>query len=118
MFYFGPQGAGGVEENVKRWESQFETEGRKAKIFSGESEQGKYTLLDLTGTYNKPIGPPVQKKSKRLTGWRVVNVLLETKSGRYYLKVDGPEKTIAAIENDIRAAFGGKKETEKEQKAE
>ena len=97
---------------------QLEEEGRKVRIVSGESAGGKYTLVDLSGAYNKSIGPPIAKKSKRLPGWRVLNVVIETEQGPYFLKLDGPEKTIAAVENDFRAAFGGKKETEKEDKAE
>src|SRR5262245_33688037 len=117
VFYF-EGGAGGVEANVKRWVDQFERDGRKEKIVSGESPQGKYTLVDLTGTYNKSIGPPIQKKSKRLEDWRGLNVMLQTESGDYFLKLDGPEKTVAAVEKEFRTSFGGKKENEKERKVE
>jgi gluconolactonase len=118
VFYFGKQGAGGVNDNIGRWIDQFEEEGRKVQVVSGEGAQGKYTLVDLTGTYRKPVGPPILRKSKPKPGWRVLNVFVETKSGPYFLKIDGPQKTIASIENDIRASFGGKKETEKERKKE
>jgi gluconolactonase len=116
VFYFGERGAGGVEANVERWIGQFEEDGRKVKTVTGESSNGKYTLVDLTGAYNKSIGPPIAGKKKRLPGWRVLNAAIETDNGPYYLKLDGPEKTIAAIENEFRAAFGGKKESEKERK--
>jgi hypothetical protein len=116
VFYFGAKGAGGVAANIDRWIGQLEEEGRKVRIVTGESTDGKYTLVDLAGTYNKTIGPPVANKKKRLPGWRVLNAAIETDNGPYYLKLDGPEKTIAAVENDFRAAFGGKKESEKERK--
>jgi hypothetical protein len=118
VFWFGEGGAGGVQANIQRWTNQLEAEGRKVKIVTGEASGGKYTLVDLTGTYNKSIGPPIAKKSKRLPGWRVLNVFIETDAGPYFLKLDGPEKTIAAVENDFRASFGGKKDSEKEQKPE
>ena len=118
VFFFGKGGAGGVQANIERWVGQVEEDGRKVKIVSGESPSGKYTLVDLTGNYNKSIGPPVAGKKKRLTGWRVINVAIETEGGPYYLKLDGPAKTIAAIEDDLRASFGGKKDSEKEQKSE
>ncbi|HEY3963248.1 MAG TPA: hypothetical protein VGM05_01745 [Planctomycetaceae bacterium] len=117
VFFFGKTGAGGVQANIERWIGQVEEEGRKARILSGESTLGKYTLVDLSGAYNKTIGPPIAGKKKRLPDWRVINVAIETEGGPYYLKLDGPAKTIAAIEDDFRAAFGGKKESEKEQKA-
>lgn len=116
VFYFGKRGAGGVKANIDRWIGQLEEEGRKVRIVSGESAGGKYTLVDLSGAYNKSIGPPIAKKSKRLPGWRVLNVVIETEQGPYFLKLDGPEKTIAGVENDFRGTFGGKKETEKEEK--
>ena len=49
-----------------------------------------------------------------MPGWRVLNVMIETRSGAYFLKLDGPRKTIDAVENDFRAAFGGNKASEKE----
>ena len=117
VFFFGKTGAGGVQANVERWIGQVEEEGRKVTMVSGESTNGKYTLVDLTGAYNKSIGPPIAGNKKRLPDWRVINVAIETDGGPYYLKLDGPAKTIAAIEDDFRAVFGGKKDTEKEQKA-
>ena len=59
--------------------------------------QGKYTLVDLSGTYNKSIGGPFAKKEKTLPGWRVLNVMIETDAGSYFIKLDGPQKTIAGI---------------------
>jgi gluconolactonase len=116
VFHFGRGQGGDVGANITRWVGQFDEEGRKVKIVSGESSLGKYSLVDLTGTYNKSIGPPIAGKKKPLPGWRVINVYVDTDAGPYFLKLDGPQKTIAAVENDFRASFGGKKETEKEQK--
>lgn len=117
VFYFGPRGAGDVDANVQRWIGQLKPEGRKSSIYTGECPQGKYTLVDLTGTYEKSIGPPVLGNKKTLPGWRVFNVMLETKSGAYFLKLDGPEKTIAAAAEPFRASFGAKKDAEKERPA-
>ena len=51
IFFFGGTG-GGADANIRRWIGQFQAEGRKMKVLSGESSQGPYLLLDLTGTYN------------------------------------------------------------------
>ncbi|MBI3861308.1 MAG: hypothetical protein HY290_05380 [Planctomycetia bacterium] len=118
VFFFGKNQGGSVPDNAKRWIGQVEEEGRKVRIVCGESSNGKYTTVDLTGAYNKSVGPPIAKKSKRLPGWRVINVALETKAGTYFLKLDGPAKTIAAIESDFRTAYGGKSDSEKETKVE
>jgi gluconolactonase len=117
VFDFGPRGAGSVEDNIDRWVGQFDTAGRTVKTVTGESAQGKYTLVDLAGTYKKSIGPPIQKQTKSLSGWRVMSVIIESKGHPYYIKIDGPAKTITAIEDDFRSSFGAKKEGEKELKA-
>lgn len=116
VFYFGEQGAGGVKANIERWIGQFEEKGREQKIVTGECPAGKYTLVELSGVYNKSIGPPVAGQKKRLPDWKVYNVLLEAKSGHYFLKLDGPAKTVDAISDDFRASFGAKKDDEKEEK--
>lgn len=116
VFYFGAGGAGGVDANVSRWIGQFEEEGRKVRTFTGKSDQGKYTLVDLTGTYKKPIGPPIQMKSEPKAGWRMLGVILESEKGNYFLKLDGPAKTIAAVEADYRKSFGGDAKSETERK--
>lgn len=118
VFFFGAGGAGGIDANVTRWIGQFEEEGRKVRSFTGKSEQGKYTLVDLTGTYKKPIGPPIQMKSESKPGWRMIGVILETEKGPYFLKLDGPAKTIAAVEADYRKSFGGDAKSETERKKE
>lgn len=117
VFDFGDRGVGSKVDNIRRWIGQFEDAGRKVKIVSGESANGKYTLVDLSGTYKKSIGPMIQQQTKAMPNWRVINVFLESKSGIYTLRLDGPAKTVAALEDDVRTAFGAKKDSEKEEKA-
>jgi gluconolactonase len=114
VFHF-QGGGGGVQANVDRWIGQFEADGRKVKVFEGKSAQGAYTLVELTGTYKKPIGPPIQMKSKPMPGWRVLGVVLQTADGGpYFIKLDGPDKTIAAVADDFRNSFGGNSKAETE----
>lgn len=117
IFHFGKQGAGGVQANIDRWIGQFEEDGRTVKIFDLKNDSAEYTLVDLTGTYKKPIGPPIQRKSKAMPGWRVLGVILSSENGNYFLKLDGPEKTVAAAEHEFRASFGGTAKGEKERKS-
>jgi gluconolactonase len=117
VFHF-QGGGGGVQANVDRWIGQFESDGRNVKVFQGKSAQGEYTLVELTGTYKKPIGPPIQMRSKPMPGWRVLGVVLQTADGGpYFIKLDGPDKTIAGVANNFRASFGGNAKEEKEVKA-
>ena len=118
VYYFGKQGAGTVNANVERWINQFSAEGRKVKVFKGKSTQGDYTLVDLTGTYNKPMGPPILRQSKPMPNWRVLVAVIETDNGPYFLKFDGPQKTVAAQEKAFRKTYGYEADSEKEDKEE
>lgn len=105
--------AGGVDANVKRWIGQFEPEGRKAKVVMGEAKQGKYVLADISGTYNMPVGPPIQRKTEAVPGSRVLAVILAAGDEVYFLKMSGPDKTVAAQADALRASFGAQNAKEK-----
>lgn len=115
IYYFGPQGGGGVDANVQRWVGQFDPSGREAKVTTGDSEQGKYVFVDVTGTYNKPIGPPIRQQTKPMPGARMLGVILNVgKGGNYFFKLTGPEKTVAQAAGNLRASFGARVDDEKD----
>jgi gluconolactonase len=116
VYYFGPGGAGGLAANINRWIGQFDAEGRKVKLTRGKGEKWQYTLADVAGTYQKPVGPPVQGKSKPSPGWRMLAAVLETPEGPYFLKLTGPEKTASGAATAFRAAFGANAKDETEYK--
>jgi gluconolactonase len=117
VFHFGPNGGGGVQANVDRWVKQFEAEERKLKIFDGKTKQGEYILVDLTGTWNKPVGPPIAMKTTKAPGSRFLGVILKPeKGGDYYIRLTGPEKTVTENAKNFRVAIKADLETEKEKK--
>ena len=109
-------GGGSVSANVRRWIGQFQARGRKVKVTQGVAPQGKYTLVDITGTYNEPVGPPIRRQTKPLPNARMLAVILEVKkAGKvYYIKFPGSGKTVSANAAAFRASIGAdaKKETE------
>jgi gluconolactonase len=106
-------GGGGVDANLQRWIKQFAPEGRKVAVTTGDCPQGKYTLSDLSGTYNKPIGPPIAGKSEPVKGYRSIGVILQVADkGVYFLKLTGPEKTVKKAIAAFRSSFGGNAEKE------
>ena len=108
-------GGGGVDDNVKRWINQFEAKDRKVKVTKGKSTQGEYIVVDATGTYLKPDGPPMAGKTKPTSGSRVLNIMLIVEDkGSYFLKLAGPEKTVAGAATDLRSSFGAKAAGEEE----
>jgi len=115
VFHF-QGGAGTVDANITRWIGQFQEKGRKAKAWEGETKDGKYVLVDLTGTWNMPVGPPVAMKTEPLPGARMLAVMLQAGKESYFLRLAGPEKTVTEAEEAFRKAFGADKEKEKERK--
>jgi len=115
VFFFGAGGGGGPEANIQRWINQFKSGNRKQKLTSGKSSQGEYILADLSGTWNKPIGPPIAQKSVEMPNARVVSVILTGKDqSNYFLRLAGPEKTVSANVDALRAAIGADAKAEKD----
>jgi len=111
---FGGTG-GGISANVSRWVGQFAADkDRKVKVTQGEAKAGKYIFADLSGTYNKSIGPPFQRKSKAVPDSRMLGVILAVEGKAYYfLKLTGPTKTVSAAADEFRASFGADAKAEK-----
>lgn len=114
IFSFGG-GGGDVASNVQRWIGQFEGDGREAKVVKGKADDNEYVLVDISGTFNKPDGPPILRRTKPTPGSRMLGVILTLKGkGVYYLKLTGPDKTVKAQKDALRKSFGGDKSTEAE----
>lgn len=116
-----PGGGGNVTDNVKRWIGQFASEGRKATAVKGKAGDNEYVLADVSGTYNKPDGPPFLRKTKPTPGYRMLAAILVVGGSEggapgkvYYLKLTGPDKTIKAQGKAFRTAFGGSADKEEE----
>ncbi len=108
-------GGGGLEQNLPRWTGEFVSEGRTMKITTGKSPQGEYSVVDVTGTH---LGTSFAKRPKPLEKARLlVVVLVVPEDGHYFLKLVGPEKTVAAQADALRASFGGNAKEEKDYKA-
>ena len=119
VFHFGPNGGGGVQANIDRWTKQFDSDERKLKISDGESTQGKYTLVELSGTWNKSIGPPIAMKTVKMPGARFLGVILHSeKGGDFFIRLTGPDKTVAANAKVFRESFGADAKKEAERKEE
>ncbi|MCA9047374.1 MAG: hypothetical protein KDA89_01515 [Planctomycetaceae bacterium] len=106
-------GGGGVADNLSRWVGQFSSDGRTSKITKGMAGETEYYVADISGTFNKPVGPPILRKTEAAPGFRMLAaiVVLEGK-GVYYLKLSGPDATIKAQAEAFRASFGGDSKTE------
>ena len=103
---YTPMG-GGPKANIERWIKQFQSDGREAKVTSGEAGDVNYVLADITGTYNMSIGPPMMGKTQPVPDARMLAVVLSAPSGGdYFIKMAGPKKTVDAAAEAFRASFG------------
>ncbi len=100
-------GAGSADANVRRWKGLFQPpEGKTidevAKTHTLKLAEGKVkgTYLDIHGTYHTPVFGPGQK-SEALPHTRMLAVVFETDNGPYYIRLVGPEKTVAAHKKEF-----------------
>ena len=114
--YSFPGGGGAVEQNISRWIGQFESKGRKQKVTRGKAGDNDYYVVEVSGTYNKPVGPPIRRQTKPVAGSRMLAVILQLDSGVYYLKMTGGDEIVKAQAKALRHAFGGSIEGEEEHK--
>ena len=116
VFYFGGP-TGGIQANVERWIGQFAEEDRKLEMFQGECSAGSYILVDTTGTWNKPDGPPFARKTIATPGSRVLNVIvIEEEDGErdyYFMKLSGKTELVSKQTDALRTAIGADPDTEK-----
>ena len=115
--YNFPGGGGSVEANIGRWVGQFESKGRKQKITIGKAGDSRYYVVEVSGTYNKPVGPPIRRQTKPVEGSRMLAVILQLEQGVYFLKMTGEDETVKAQAKALRKSFGGSLEDEQEPKA-
>jgi hypothetical protein len=115
LIFSFPGGGGDKTANIKRWIGQFDAEGRKSKTVKGVSEQGEYLIVNISGTYQKSVGPPFLKQTKTVKNARMLGVILNIKDkGVYYLKFAGPDKTVQENLKALKKSYGADEKTEKE----
>ena len=116
MFNFPNQD---IKQNIDRWVGQFQSKGRKSTTTKGKCSTGEYYLVDASGIFKKPVpgSPPRLGKTTDAPGYRMLAVILPVEGkGMYFLKLTGPEKTVAAQAKAFRGSFGGNKKEETELK--
>ena len=113
VFLFGGN-TGGVEANVERWIGQFDADGLRGEQESGASREGDFVFVDLVGTYQRPVGPPVLRRSQPTPGWRVINGIVKKGNDFYFLKLSGPKATVGRHAAALRTAIGVRGKTKRE----
>lgn len=103
VFYFGPGGGGGAQDNIQRWIGQMEPEaGAEPAIQELRTEHGfKVTWVEMVGTMlpsTMGTGPDTAQPNSRLLG-----AVVEGPGGPWFFKATGPKDTLAAEREDFLA---------------
>lgn len=107
VYYFGADGAGGVEDNVNRWVDQFEQPDGKASRDVAKIEKVKFggqdaTYVSLTGRYVAPAMPGAGDASDK-PNYALLAAIVDSPKGPYYFKLVGPRTTLDASAKAFRA---------------
>lgn len=98
---------GSVEQNVQRWINQFTINGAPAtdaaKVSHRDISGFHVTFVDVSGTYNPGLmgGPMTSGIQGSRDGYRMLAAVIETAGRPWFLKLTGPEKTVAKWQADF-----------------
>ncbi len=95
-----PGGAGTVEANVSRWRGQFKDKDGNLPKIESKTIKGKNIEVTRVETGGDFVAPefPGSPKLQNKKDFRLLGAIVQTPSTGYYLKMIGPEKTMAAAE--------------------
>ena len=102
LFFFGAGKGGGAAENLERWYAQLTpADGRPARDAAVTTQRTVHALhvtsVDLAGAYRAT--PPGASKP----GFRLLAAVIEGPGGPWFLKVFGPEATVARARDGFEA---------------
>ncbi len=99
VYYFGQGQGGSAQANLDRWIGQMEQPGGGSSKDKAKTEKMTVggldvTLLDVSGTYTAEMTPGSGSQQNK-PGFRMRAAVINTPKGAYFVKLVGPEKTIA-----------------------
>ncbi len=112
VYYFGGSG-GSVDANMQRWIGQMEQPDGKPSSAVAKKESRKVngltvSLVDVSGTYTAEMSPGASTHHDN-AHYRMRAGVVETGKGPYFIKLVGPEKTIAKWERAFDQFVGSLK---------
>jgi len=102
LYYFGATQGGTAQANIDRWISQMQqpdgsSSKDKAKTDTMTVNGLKVATVDVTGTYTAEMAPG-SKTFHNDDNYRLRAAVVETTKGNYFVKLTGPAKTIARLD--------------------
>jgi hypothetical protein len=110
IYYFGLGQGGGTSANIERWINQMkQPDGSDSKDKAkGENltvNGLKITSVAVSGTYTAEMAPGSGTFHNN-PNYRLRAAVIDTQKGSYYLKLVGPEKTIAKWDQSVTQFVG------------
>ncbi|PYS22081.1 MAG: hypothetical protein DMF72_14935 [Acidobacteria bacterium] len=99
VYYFGATQGGSPQANIDRWIGQIQQPDggdskAKAKTETMTVNGLKVTTVDVTGLYTAEMAPG-SKTFHNDANYRLRAAVIETPKGNYFVKLAGPDKTVA-----------------------
>jgi hypothetical protein len=112
VYHFGGQG-GSVQANINRWVGQMEQPDGKPSVSVARSVSRRVngldvTLVDVRGTYIAEVAPGAAERNHK-PQFRLRAGVVQTTNGPYYIKLTGPEKTVAKWDQAFEQFVGSLK---------
>ena len=104
LFAF-PNGAGTVDANIERWESQFVEAGGKTPKATVAKKKGTnidVTRVEIAGRYVAAVTPGAAERNNKAE-YRLLGAIVETPTAGYFFKMVGPDKTMVAARDAFDA---------------
>ncbi len=105
FYHFGAGGGGGIEPNLKRWQSQFKPgdDGKAPTMEREELKVGEKTALIVTlkGTFLS--GPAMSPNKVPLPNYAMLGAILQSAEGDVFIKVTGPEGAALGVKDQVKA---------------
>ena len=101
IYYFGGSG-GSVDANIDRWVGQMQQPDGKASAAVAKKDTRtvnglSVSLVDVAGTYTAEMAPGSAEHQNK-PRFRLRTGVVQTPNGPYFIKLTGPEKTVARWE--------------------
>ena len=105
LYFFGQGQGAGTAANIERWVNQMQQSDATASKDKAKEEtltvNGlKVTTVEVTGTYTAEMAPGSGTFHNN-PNYRLRAAVIETPKGSYYLKVVGPDKTMAKWDGSV-----------------
>jgi len=113
IYYFGPSGAGSIDDNINRWLDQLEQPGGKSSRDVAKIEKTKFadqdaTFISVTGQFHA-MAMPGGAAATDIADAELLGAIVASPQGPYYFKLVGAKPTVEASAAAFRAMLGSLK---------